>query len=154
MSDRKIGMLLVQRGVLSESQVQLILERQKQLHKPFGKIAHEQFGVDERDVWAAWAQQVGFFCQHVDLACEPNDPATLDVIDAQHAWQHHALPLRYESGELVVATTITDLPEAMTLLQRTLGHGSPVRFVIPDRRQLEQFIIKRYRIVSVVRQSA
>jgi hypothetical protein len=46
-----------------------------------------------------------------------------------------------------VATTITDLPEAGALLrQRT---DQPLGFVIADRRQLEQFIVKRYQIVAV-----
>jgi len=154
MSDRRIGMLLVKRGVIDRDTVEKILERQHYLRQPFGKIAHEQFGVDEREVWSAWAEQVGYHCQRVDLACEPNDALALDLVSAERAWEHHLLPLRFEIGELVAATTITDLPDAMTLLQLELGLGSPVRFVIPDRRQLEQFIIRRYGIVSIERESA
>lgn len=153
MSDRKIGKILVQRGVLNGDEVEVILDVQQREHKPFGKIAYEQFGVDEREVWGAWAEQVGYFCQRVDLACEPNDPAVLDLVSAHQAWSYHALPLRYEDGELVVASTITDLPEAKTLMEQRLD-GKPVRFVIPERRQLEQFIIRRYEIISIERESA
>lgn len=152
MSDRLIGMILVQRGVLREEQAQAILRRQQEAHQPFGKLAYQMYNVDERDVWAAWAEQVGHFCQHVDLACEQNDPAVIELVSAQQAWKLHILPLRYELGELVVATTIIDLPEAMATLQETVG--KPVRFVIPDRRQLEQYIIKRYGIVAVESMSA
>jgi hypothetical protein len=154
MSDRKIGMLLAQRGVLSHEEVDAILERQRAVRQPFGKIACEQFGIAEQDVWSAWAEQVGYFCQRVDLACEPNDESVLDLVTAHEAWSGHLLPLRRDSGELVAATTITDLPQAMGLLQQRLGAGQPVRFVIPERRQLEQFIIRRYQIVSIEYESA
>ena len=152
MSDKRIGMILVQRGVLKQEQADAILRRQAQAHKPFGKLAYQMYNVDERDVWSAWAEQVGHFCQRVDLACEENDPGVLDVVSPEEAWMLHVLPLRREMGELVAATTITDLPEAMALLQRRLD--APPRFVIPERRQLEQFIIGRYQIVSVEAVSA
>lgn len=147
MSDKQIGMLLVQRGVLTHEQVDRILDLQQQQHKPFGKLARELFHVDDLEIWSAWAEQVGYFCQHVDLACEPNDPAVLELVLPREAWALHILPLRHELGELVVATTITDLPEAMALLNQRLD--KPIRFVVPDRRQLEQYIIRRYEIVSV-----
>jgi hypothetical protein len=152
MSDRLIGTILVQRGVLRQEQASAILRRQEELHQPFGKLAYQMYNVDERDVWSAWAEQVGHFCQHVDLACEQNDPQVIDLISAQQAWSTHMLPLRQEMGELVVATTITDLPEAMTILQKQVEQ--PIRFVIPDRRQLEQYIIERYGIVAVESLSA
>ena len=152
MSDKRLGRLLVQRGVLQEDQVAAILDEQAHRHKPFGKLAHEMYQVDERDIWSAWAEQVGYFCQHIDLATEPNDPAVLELIDAREAWGCHMLPLRIELGELLVATTITDLPEAMALLQQRVE--TPVRFVIPERRQLERYIIERYSIVAVEAMSA
>lgn len=152
MSDKKIGRILVQRGVLREEQAQAILRAQQSEHKPFGKLAWRMYHVDERDIWSAWAEQVGHFCQHVDLACEPNDPAVLDLIEADQAWSLHILPLRIDLGELVVATTITDLPEAMALLDSRTDRT--IRFVIPDRRQLERYIIERFEIVSVEAMSA
>jgi len=152
MSDKLIGHILVQRGVLRDEQAQAILRQQENTRQPFGKLACRMYNVDERDIWSAWAEQVGHFCQHVDLACEPNDSSVLDVIDSADAWSLHILPLRYELGELVVATTITDLPEAMALLQsKQVG---TIRFVIPERRQLERFIVERYEIVSVEARSA
>jgi len=152
MSDKLIGMILVQRGVLREEQAQAILRRQQEVKKPFGKLAYQMYNIDERDVWSAWAEQVGHFCQHVDLACEQHDPELIDLITAQQAWSMHLLPLRIEMGEVVVATTITDLPEAMSILQKKVDQ--PIRFVIPDRRQLERYIIERFGIVAVESMSA
>jgi len=147
MADKRIGQLLVERGVMSAEQVRQVLELQRKVRKPFGKLAVDLFGVAESEIWFAWAEQVGQFCPKVDLACEPNDAAVLKLLTPREAWLNHALPLRVDHGELRVATTITDLPEAAVLLrQRT---DQPLGFVIADRRQLEQFIVKRYQIVAV-----
>ncbi len=147
MTDRLIGKLLVQRGAMTLSQVQRVLEHQESSRLPFGKLAHEMFGVDPRDIAHAWAEQVGYFCQHVDLACEHNQSTPLALITARQAWTGHILPLRYEGDELVVATTVTDLPEAEALLSQKTD--AEIRFVIAHTRQLEQYIIQRYQIVSV-----
>ncbi len=149
MSDHRIGMLLVHRGAMSVAQVNQVLNHQQQVDQPFGKLARDMFGIDERDIASAWAEQVGYICQHVDLACEPNDPGLLDLVTAADAWSAHVLPLRYEKHLLVAATTVTDLPNALRKLLPHLDHDP--RFVIAERRQLERYIIERYGIVSVER---
>jgi len=147
MTTKRIGTLLVERGVLDESQVQRILEAQEVRHQPFGKVAHEMFGVDESAIWEAWAEQVGPTCKPVELEHEPSDPEALAIVSVEEAWRLRILPLRREGGNLVVATTVTDLPEAASLLNGRVEGA--LRFVIPERRELEQRIVADYRIVAV-----
>lgn len=147
MTTKRIGTLLIERGVLDEAQVQRILEAQEVRHQPFGKVAHELFGVEEQAIWEAWAEQVGPMCLPVDLQHEPVDPEVLAIVTVEEAWRLRMLPLRYEAGKLVVATTVTDLPEAAALLNGRVE--APVRFVIPERRELEQRIVAAYNIVAV-----
>lgn len=142
MADRLIGTILVQRGVMTDEQVEAVVAEQKRQRKPFGKIASEMFGVPEREVHRAWAAQTGRFCQHVDLACEPNDLNLIHMLTEAEAWAVRALPLRVETGELVVATTVIDLPEAMAMLREKVRW--PIRFVLADRKQLEHFLGHRY----------
>lgn len=142
MADRLIGAILVQRGVMSQAQVDAVVAAQHRRRKPFGKLAHEMFGVPEREVHRAWAAQTGQFCQHVDLPCEPSDGNLIHLLTRREAWMIRALPLRVENGELIVATTPTDLPEAMALLRQKVRW--PVRFVLADRKQLEYFLMHRY----------
>jgi len=142
MLGKRIGMILTQRGFLDADQVDAVLDRQKQLHQPFGKLAHEMFGVPEIEIWHAWADQIGHLCQRVDLAVEPNDSYVLGLITEAEAVQMRALPLRFEFGELVCATTVIDLPEAMVMLQQRTS--APIRFVIAERLQLDRFIEQRY----------
>ncbi len=142
MPGKRIGALLMRRGLLTAEQVDAILTEQKHAHQPFGKLAHEMFGVPEREIWDAWAQQVGHLCPRVDLAVEPNDAHVLGLITSDEASRIRALPLRFEYGELVCATTVIDLPEAAaTLQQRT---RAPIRFVIAERMQLDRYVAQRY----------
>jgi len=139
---KRIGMILVQRGLLTPDHVDRILEIQKREHQPFGRIAHERFGVPEIEIWHAWARQVGHLCQRADLAVEPNDTHVLDLVTHEEARRMRMLPLRFEYGELVCATTVVDLPEAMAMLE--LRTKSPIRFVIAERTQLDHYIEQRY----------
>ncbi|MHB1157488.1 MAG: GspE/PulE/PilB domain-containing protein [Phycisphaerales bacterium] len=142
MCDRRIGMLLVQRGAMTHDQVERVLARQQTEHLPFGKLAKQMFNLNDRAIAHAWAEQVGHLCRHVDLACEPNDPSMLTLLKPAEAFTRRALPLRLDAGALLVATTITDLPEAAVLLgMRT---QRPIEFVLADHRQLEHFILRRY----------
>lgn len=142
MCDRRIGMLLVQRGAMTQEQVERVLDRQRIEHRPFGKLAKQMFDINDRAIAHAWAEQVGHLCRHVDLACEPNDPSMLALLKPAEAFTRRALPLRLDAGVLIVASTITDLPEAAVLLgMRT---GRPIEFVLADHRQLEHFILRRY----------
>ncbi len=142
MPGKRIGRILVSRGLLDPEQVDAILAAQRRRHQPFGKLAHELFGVSEVEVWHAWAQQVGPLCQRVDLAVEPNDAHVLDLITADEARRMHLLPLRFEFGELICASTVIDLPEAMTVLQKRTA--APIHFVLAERKQLDRYIDLRY----------
>lgn len=147
MTTKRIGTLLVERGVLDEPQVQRILEVQEVRQQPFGKLAHDLFGVDEQAIWSAWAEQTGPMCMPIDLEDEPGDPELRAIVTVEEAWRLRMLPLRYEGGKLVVATTVTDLPEAAALLSGRVE--AEVRFVIPERRTLERRIVADYGIVAV-----
>jgi hypothetical protein len=151
MADRLIGAILVERGVMKQKQVDAVLQEQQRQRKPFGKLANHMFGIPEREVHKAWAAQTGRFCDHVDLACEPSDENLIHLLTAREAWLIRALPLRVEQGELIVASTVVDLPEAMGLLRQKVRW--PIRFVVADRKQLEYFLLHRYAAEPVVEQA-
>lgn len=143
---KRIGTLLVERGVLTQDQIEQVIARQSQTGRPFGKLAVEMFDVDEAEVWRAWANHIQDRCPRVDVACEPKDPAARQVLAADYAWTHRILPLRFERGRLICATTATDLPNAMAFIQPQ--RDDVVHFVLTDRHQLEHFIMRGYELDS------
>ncbi len=142
MGHKSIGKLLIERGVLSIDQVSEVLAQQNQTHQRFGEIAAGTFGVDEQAIWQAWGEQMIQHCPRVDLVVEPRHTGVLQSIDGRTAWQYHLLPLRREDGRLVCATTREHLPGAIQFARRHFD--TPVRFVLAERFQLEQYLMRGY----------
>lgn len=142
MQSERIGEILIERGVLTEAQVQQVLRRQTVDERPFGQLAEEIFRVPLSEIAAAIAEQILADCPYVNLVRERTDDACLSLISARDAWECLVLPLRLDGGVLVCATTVETLPNAIELIQREVPN--PFRFVIADIRLLEQFIAERY----------
>lgn len=142
MSHKSIGKLLIERGVLSIDQVSQVLARQQDTNQRFGEIATEAFGVDEQAIWQAWGEQMTHYCPRVDLVVEPRHPGVLRLVTVTDAWEHHLLPLRREDDRLVCATTAEHLPKAIHFARQQMD--THVRFVLADRRQLEQYLMTSY----------
>lgn len=130
----RLGELLVSRGLISEQQRREILELQKACGRPFGLLAEQMFGVSPRDVEQAWAQQYAHLAEHIDPTAVEIAPAALACIERRQAWQFRVLPIRFDRGELVLATDVASLPRAMRFTGWRVA--SPCRFLIADSASL------------------
>ena len=142
MAGKYLGSLLVDKGLLTTTQVDQVLSRQRQTGLPFGQTAVAMFSVRMTDVWRALASQQSETLRTVDLALETSTADALAAIPARFAWASRVLPLRYEGGTLLCATTQKALPDAMAALCERLD--TAVRFLLADELQLKGFIMQRY----------
>ena len=142
MDDDLIGQILVEQGVLTTAQVDRALRTQAERETPLGRIAEELFGISRGSVIAALAKQVAMRAPDASLATEHFDPQCLRMISAREAWDSLTLPIRWDGGELLAATTIETLPAAIELLQARLD--CPFHFVLAEMRPIEQFIASLY----------
>lgn len=126
----RLGEILVARGLLSEAQRAHILETQKSSGRPFGVLAEQMFGVSPHDVEQAWAEQFAHAAERIDPNAAAPTPEALASIERRQAWQFRALPMRFERGELVIATDAPSLPRAMRFTGWRVG--APCRFVIAE----------------------
>ena len=62
----RIGEVMVNHGLLTQDQVNSIIEHQKQRPRPFGELAEVLFHVSSEDVEAAWVEQYSLITEHVD----------------------------------------------------------------------------------------
>jgi len=138
----RMGELLIEAGVLSDEQVQQILQQQKQTGRPFGDLAERLFGVSPEAVENAWIEQYIQLGTEVDLDRQRIDVEVLRVINRRQAWQFKLLPLRYENEELVMATTRDDMKRAVNFAWRKCS--DPIYFVLSQRPQLESFLQTHY----------
>jgi len=142
MDNNEIGHILVEQGVLSDEQVVQVISTQLERAEVFGKLAEEMFGISEQVVLEALSVQVARRSPQASLCAETFDPQCLQMISAKDAWDRLVLPIRWEDGELLCATTIETLSAAIDLLQTQLECG--FHFTIAEMRPLEEFIANLY----------
>jgi hypothetical protein len=140
----RLGDLLVRNGVLTETQREQVLDRQRLTGRPFGELAETMFGVSQHAVERAWAEQYAMIAQRVDPHTEKIDPVALAQIDRRQAWQFCMLPLRFDGDELMVCTTQAHLVRAMRFAGWRIK--APCYFVLSDPVTLGKALMRHYRM--------
>lgn len=138
----RIGELLVRQGVLTESEVEVVLEEQMRRTEPFGSICERLFGVAPEVVEDAWVEQYTKLTGDLVPDFEACDPAVLDTVSPRQAWQFRIVPLRWDEGALVLATTRDHLQRALRFA--TNGIPFPVYFLIADPAHLAEGLERHY----------
>ncbi len=138
----RLGDVLVRMGILSEEQRDEVLSLQTTSGRPFGVLAEELFGVSPKAIERAWAAQYAGMVGKVDLASERADAAVRDLLERRQAWQFQLLPLRFEGGDLVMATTEAGLPRAMRFVAWAVG--VPASFVLAEEQDLLERLNEAY----------
>jgi hypothetical protein len=147
----QIGQLLIEQGVLTEPQVQHILQVQKHSHRPFGDLAERLYGINPKAVEDAWVEQYVRTAGVVDLDDQKMETEALRLLNRRQAWQFHTLPLhRDEQLDLNMATSKENLVRAVNFTVRKIDE--PVNFVIAERKQLREFLMKHYPVPSFMAQ--
>lgn len=140
--ESRLGHLLVRNGVLDARQVTRALAEQSRTGAPFGLVCERLFGTDPRDIERAWADQYASLTQTIDLAQERLDPAVLAMVTRRQAWQFGIVPVRWDEGELMVATTPSLLVRAHRFVARTVER--PAFFVMVSRTDLLRTLATEY----------
>ena len=148
----QIGQLLVEQGVLTPQQVSQILELQKVSHRPFGDLAERLFGIDPQAVEDAWVEQYLRTVGVVDLDEQKMETECLRLLNRRQAWQFHTMPMNREHANLNVATCPEQLVRAVNFSTRKFDE--PVYFVIAERKQLREFLMKHYPVPGFIAQFA
>jgi len=138
----RLGELMVRRGLLSQRQVEKVLEAQGRSARPFGELAEEMFDLHPGDVERVWAEQYALQTPRIDPRTERISKEAVDLLSRRQAWQFRVLPLRVESGELCLCTTAENLPRALRFVYRRLE--TPAYFVTADDDALQEALQKHY----------
>lgn len=137
----RLGEIMIEMGLLTPEQVETILERQREDHRPFGDLAERLFHVSAADVDQAWAQQYTQIAERIDPRAERFDAEALALLSSRQAWQFRMLPIRRDGREIMVATTREHLPRALRFALRALR--DPVYFVIAEAAHLGEALAQR-----------
>lgn len=140
---QRIGELLVRYGELSSEELSTILAEQRRDYRPFGRIAADMFDISESAIWNAWSEQYAEYCPRIQLDEQFQEPAVLDELTAEEAWEFHLLPLRCQDGDLILITSENHLPKALHFLDRRLDKAVLV-WLADDPDQLRSALSKAY----------
>lgn len=138
----RIGELLVRQGILTEAQVESVLEIQTERTEPFGSICERLFGVAPEVVEDAWVEQYTELIGSLQPDFDTCDAAVIDLLTRRQAWQFRIVPIRWEDGAVVLATTKSHLQRALRFVTGTLSF--PVYFLITDAATLGESLDRYY----------
>lgn len=141
----RIGEILVERGVITEGQVEQILKRQRKVSKPFGALAEEMFGVPANEVESAWLEQYAMLTRRLDLSLTPPHPQAIEQITTRQAWQFRVVAVSvHHTGlqELTLATAPKYLHKAMRFSTHVLDR--PTEVVLCGERALAEALSRHY----------
>ena len=149
----QIGQLLVEQGVLTQAQVDHILKVQRISHRPFGDLAERLYGINPKAVEDAWVEQYLRIAGVVDLDEVEVETECLRLLSRRQAWQFHLLPLNRTPDEnLQMATSAENLVRSVNFATRKIDE--PVHFLIAERTQLREFLMKHYPVPEHIAQYA
>ena len=118
----RIGEVLVQRGRLSEEQLQTALEIKKKDPRRIGEILLSLNFVSERDLARAMAEAAGL--EYAALTEKLVDPKAVPLLGEKALRKYAALPLRVENSRLMLArsdpTNILALDDLKTLAEHPI----------------------------------
>jgi hypothetical protein len=148
----QIGELLVEQGVLSRKQVEHILKVQKLSHRPFGDLAERLYGIAPKAVEDAWVEQYLRVAGVIDLEDRKIETECLRTLNRRQAWQFHLLPTHRDPEAMNMATTAENLVRSVNFATRKIDE--PVYFMIAERQQLREFLMKHYPVPQFIAQYA
>jgi hypothetical protein len=150
----QIGQLLVEQGVLTQAQVEHILKVQRISQRPFGDLAERLYGINPKAVEDAWVEQYLRIVGVVDLDEVGVETECLRLLNRRQAWQFHLLPLNRDEADagLSMATSAENLVRSVNFATRSLDE--PVYFLIAERSQLREFLMRHYPVPEYIAQYA
>ncbi len=141
MAIRRIGQIFVDMGFIDDNQLEMLLEEQQQQPgEKLGKIAEEMGLITDDQLAQALAEQMNL--QVINLVEAKIPQQTLDLISDTMAQLYRVIPVRFDHGELTVATAE---PQNLTVadeLRTFLGHT--IRLVVATEREIKQAMDRYY----------
>jgi type IV pilus assembly protein PilB len=135
-----IGQILVQKGLITEQQLNEGLAMQKQTTQRIGELLVDLGYLDQRQLFEALAEQQGI--RFVDLSRYSVDPAIAQLLDRGSAERHQALALARGDGTIQVAMAEPDNVIALDDLKMRLQVPVEPFLAAPDA--LKQAITRAY----------
>jgi len=141
MAIRRIGQIFVDMGFIDDDQLEMLLEEQQQQPgEKLGKIAEEMGLITDDQLAQALAEQMNL--QVINLAEAKIPQHTLEQVSDTMAQLYRVIPVRFDQGELTVATAEPQNLAVADELRTFLGYT--IRLVVTTEREIKQAMDRYY----------
>ena len=137
---RRLGRMLMDRGLLSADQLDSALQRQTRLGQRLGELLCEMHFVKPGELTEVLAAQAGY--PRISLIDRPIDPKAVESLSAECALRYRVLPFEIRRGALHVAMADPLNPEAAEAVRVATGRRLK-RHYCPDQ-ELGEAMEKAY----------
>lgn len=100
---RKIGQLLIDKGLITSAQLDIGIEQQQKSGEDLGKILIKMGFVGEEDFLKTLSEQLNI--PYINLKNTAIDLQAIKKIPAKFVWYYKIIPVKFEDNKLVIATS-------------------------------------------------
>lgn len=136
---KEIGTLFIERGLISEDQLQEALAESQRVGGLLGRVLIDLGYVTEADLVRALTEQVGL--EFVDLSQLDVPEELTSLISAEVAWRYLVLPVGERDGKLLLATSDPQNMAAFDEVERLSGMA--VIPVVANRPEIARLVRER-----------
>jgi len=140
-----LGDLLIEKGLITEAQLNTVLERQKESGGKLGELIVTMHILDAHVLAQALGEFFGLVV--VDLRRDNVDPEVISLVPEELAREQLAIPVRFEDDGLYVAVAEPS-DEIRSLLAKTTGR--PVHLMIAPMSDIVWALDTNYRAIGSV----
>ncbi|GKU79905.1 GspE/PulE family protein [Paenibacillus sp. L3-i20] len=145
---KRIGDLLLESGLITEEQLKLALERQRNTKMRLGDTLISMEFITQQQFIEALEFQLGI--PHVQLFRYKIDPKIVGLISQKLADQHCVIPLRIEGNKLVLA--MADPLDYFAIDEIRIATGLRIEPVIASKHELVNAINRYYGLQDTIEQ--
>src|SRR3989338_7498829 len=135
-----IGELLVEKGLISQEELERVLSEQSRTGELLGSIIIRQGLLSKEELLPVLAEQIGM--PYVCLSQMQVEPEALSKVPPKFASRYRLIPLTFANGILRVA--IADPFDVQTIDELKLLLGCEVRPVLASQREIHEAIQRHY----------
>lgn len=147
---KRLGDMLVQYGLISETQLMQVLEEQKTSSKKLGRLLMEKNYITEKDLFHVLEMQFGI--PYFDLNSSFIDPKVPKLIQQALAEKHKLIPIAYEGNEISVA--MSDPLDMIAIDDIKMATGHSVKVYMSSDADINRAITRFYDSTEKAREAA
>ncbi len=132
----RLGDRLLDKGLVTKTQLEVALAEQRRAHRPLGEILISLGFANQEQIVALLAEDLGL--QFLHASDVQPDPLILSALDAHFVRETMAFPIRLDGGELLTLMVEPDDPMRVSAVRSRFPY--PLKLAITTEREIQSLL--------------